>query len=158
DGTIRYNGTFHSTWLVEAQYGRHNEKQTYSGAGTTIPEILNQTVSPTALTGGFGYFENIDAHRDQFRADVTKFAGANTIKGGIDFQRPNTTISRFDGGGGQRIYLRTCSNATCRAASAAAGLNGLTYYRHRFYINDLAPGYDRATAATYQISNPLVSV
>ena len=50
DGIVRYNGTFRNTWLVEASVGRHNEKTTYGGAGITIPQPIDQTVSPNALT------------------------------------------------------------------------------------------------------------
>ena len=38
-----------------------------------------------------------------------------------------------------------------------ATTNGLPHYRHRFFVNDRASGYDRTNPATWQLANPLTS-
>jgi hypothetical protein len=145
DGVVRYDGVFHTTWIAQAQYGRHNENQTYGGLGTTIPLSIDSRVSPNPLSGGFGFYQNLDLHRDELRADVTKYQGRHTFKGGVDYEHVVSDINSFNGGGGQRIYNFMTS----------AGVN---YFRHRYYVNDRAPGYVRSDPTTWQIAVPLTSV
>ena len=52
---------------------------------------------------------------------------------------------RFQGGAGQRIY---------KLRSAAAGT---IYYRHRYYVDDRAPGFDRGDPSTWKIAVPLIA-
>ena len=144
DGIVRYDGTFANTWLVEATYGRHNEKTNIGGLGTTMAQGQDQTQTVVALSGGFGFYQNTVLHRDEAKLDLTKFAAGHTLKTGIDFEHLDSTVNSFQGGLGQRIYKRKTSA-------------GVIYYRHRYYINDLAPGYLRSDPSTFQIANPLTS-
>src|SRR5215831_15706298 len=76
-----YNGVFLNNWLITGMAARHHELQTYSGEGTTIPAIIDQTVSPNLRTGGFAGFEDHNFKRDEYRGDLTRYLGAHTIKG-----------------------------------------------------------------------------
>jgi hypothetical protein len=144
DYAARYDGVFGSSFLVKALYGRHKEKDEFGGAGRNIPQLLNQTVSPTALSGGFGFFQDQEFTRDVYKLDLTKFVGNHEFKVGGDHEEVKTTSLNYQGGAGQRIYwLR-------------GGTRG-TYYRHRYYVNDLAAGFDRSNPATWQIVLPQVS-
>ena len=51
------------------------------------------------------------------------------------------------GGAGQTIYV----------LPGNAGSGGAIYYRHRYYVNDLASGYNRSDPSTWQIAAPQVS-
>jgi hypothetical protein len=144
DYAVRYDGVFGSSFLVKALYGRHQESDKFGGAGRSIAQLLNQTVSPTALSGGFGFFQDQEFSRDVYKLDLTKFVGSHEFKLGGDYEKVNTTSENYQGGAGQRIYL------------LRGGPQG-TYYRHRYYIDDLAPGFSRANPATWRIALPQVS-
>ncbi len=144
DGSLTYNGVFANTWLAEASYGRHNEKTIYSGAGTQTPLMIDATQSPNGLSGGFGYYQDQNPRRDEAKASLTKYLGHMTIKGGIDFEKKSSPVGTHNGGDGQRIYK-------------FAAADGTIYYRHRYYVNDLAPGYVRSDPSTWVIANPLSS-
>jgi len=140
----RYEGVLGNNWFVQAQYGRHPEKATYEGPGTTIPRVQDNTVpTPFPVTGGFGFFQNQDFKRDEVRADLTKYMGGHTLKGGVDWERVDALVNSFQGGAGQRIYKFSTG--------------GVVYYRHRYYVNDRAPGFVRTDPTTWQIANPLTS-
>lgn len=139
----RYDGVFGNSWLVKAIYGRHNESSTYEGAGTTLPLAIDATVVPNALSGGFGFYQNQTFSRDEIKADLTKYLGSHTLKGGIDYENIDTANNSFQGGAGQRIYKFVRS--------------GVTYYRHRYYVDDRAAGYVRSDSSTWKIANPLTA-
>lgn len=144
DPVVTYEGTFGPTFNVRAIAGRHNEKLEYSGAGKLIPASRDDTVSPIIRTGGFaGYFQDSTFSRDQYRVDLTKFLGPHEIKGGVDWELQDSSIDRYQGGGGFINYKLTSA--------------GRVYYRHRFYVNDRAPGYDPDDPTTYQPLIPLTS-
>ena len=138
---------FGSSWLLKAQVSRHHELQTYGGAGSTTPLLVDQTQSPNLRTGGFGFFENQDFKRDEYRADLTRYLGGHTIKGGFDYLRVDSLDNRFSGGGGQSIN---------RLSSLPNGA-GTIYYRHRYYVNDQVAGFSRTDPTTWQIALPLSS-
>jgi hypothetical protein len=138
-----YNGVFANNWLITGLAARHHELQTYSGEGTTIPAIIDQTVSPNLRTGGFAGFENHNFKRDEYRGDVTRYQGAHTIKGGFGATRLDSRVDRYSGGAGQQVNILQSG--------------GVLFYRHRYYVNDLAPGFDRSDPSTWQIALPLTS-
>ncbi len=143
DGIVRYDGVFRNTWLLEAIYGRHNENNTYSGLGTTQPALIDATVSPNSLSGGFGFYQDSDLARDDVRAELTKYLGRHTLKGGVDFEHVDALVRSHQGGAGQRVYQFTA--------------DGVDFYRHRYYVNDLAPGFNRDDSASWVIIDPLQS-
>ncbi len=142
DYFARYNGVFGSTFLVDAEGGRHNEQSSQSGPGTAIPGTIDLTVSPNVRSGGFGFFSKEKYNRTVGKIDISKFLANHDIKIGGDFEDLKANIQSWQGGAGQRIYKLV--------------KNGVIYYRHRYYINDLAPGFDRTMPSTWVIAAPLV--
>ncbi len=140
----KYDGIFHRNYLVSAIASRHSEKEENFGLGRDITNFIDATVNPNALSGGFGFFQDQEFHRDEYKADLSTFFGPHSVKAGIDYEHITAVNSNFNGGAGQRLY-------TLRTAS------GTIYYRHRFYINDRAPGYDRGNPSTWQFALPLTS-
>ena len=138
-----YDGVFGNSWLLKAQASRHHELQTYGGDGANTPLLLDQTVNPNLRTGGFGGFSNQDFKRDDYRADLTRYLGGHTIKGGLDYMKIDTLDNRFSGGGGQIIY-KLISGSTI-------------YYRHRYFVNDQIAGFSRTDPSTWKIALPLSS-
>ena len=134
-----------NSWLLKAQASRHHELQTYGGAGSSTPLLLDQTVSPNLRTGGFGGHENQDFKRDDYRADLTRYLGAHTVKGGFDYLRVDSLDNRFSGGGGQIIYKLIQAST------------GIVYYRHRYFVNDQVAGFSRTDPTTWKIALPLSS-
>ena len=144
DPVVSYEGTFGSTFTLRAMAGRHKEKSTLSGPGKLIPAEFDQTVSPTIRTGGFGgYFQDSRFTRDQYRLDATKFLGNHEIKAGVDAELQDSSIDRYQGGGGIINYKLVSG--------------GTIFYRHRFYANDRAPGFVNGDASTYQPLIPLTT-
>ena len=144
DGVVRYDGVFGSSFLLRGTYGRHAEKNKIDGPGKTIPLSVDQTVNPSIRTGGFGgYFQDSDFSRDIYKVDATKFWASHEIKGGIDWEVEDSSIDRYQGGAGI-INTKLTSG-------------GVVYYRHRYYVNDRAPGFDRNVPATYQPLIPLTT-
>jgi outer membrane receptor for Fe3+-dicitrate len=143
DYVARYDGVLSNSFMVRAQYGRHKDKVIPGGSGRDIAQSINATVTPNALTGGFGFFSDENYTRDQARLDISKFLGSHEIKVGGDWQRINDDVLNYQGGAGQRIYELITS--------------GTIFYRHRYYVDDLAAGYDRSDPTTWQIALPQVS-
>jgi Carboxypeptidase regulatory-like domain/TonB dependent receptor-like, beta-barrel len=143
----RYNGVFGSTFLLAATIARHKEKDEFGGAGRDTAQIINNTVSPAATSGGFGFFQDQKFSRDVYKADATKYWAGHEIKGGADFEHIKAFNNNFNGGAGQRISI----------LSTGAGGTGTVYYRHRFYVNDRAAGFVRSDPTTWTIAVPLTS-
>ena len=139
----KYAGVFGSRFLLNGLIARHNESDTWSGAGRDIAQLIDQTVTPTATSGGFGFFQDQDFKRDVYKVDASSYLGAHDVKVGFDTEHVKAVNNNYNGGAGQRIYKLVTG--------------GVTYYRHRYYINDRAPGYDRSNGATWQIALPLTS-
>ena len=92
DYRVGYDGVFGNSWLLKGQFARHHELETYGGAGADTPLLLDQTVNPNLRTGGFGGFENHDFTRANYSADLTRYLGGHTVKGGFVY-----TQGRFAG-------------------------------------------------------------
>ncbi len=144
DYVAKYAGVFGSRFLLNGMYARHNESSTYKGPGRDVPQSIDATVTPNANSGGFGFFQDQDFSRDVYKADASSYLGSHDLKLGVDRERLRAVNNNYNGGAGQRIYkLRTST--------------GIIYYRHRYYVNDRASGYDRDIPATWQIALPLTS-
>ena len=89
------------------QAARHKEKEENFGARARHPALIDTTVKPNALTGGFGFFQDQKFTRDVLKADVTHFFGPHAIKAGIDYEHIQAVNNNFNGGAGQRIYKLT---------------------------------------------------
>jgi hypothetical protein len=143
DMVARYDGTYGNSFLVRAMYGHHQEKDNFSGAGKSIAQQIDQTVTPNATADGWGFFQDQVFKRDVVKVDLTKFAGAHEFKLGGDYELTNTNSENYQGGAGQRIYKRRTGSTI--------------YYRHRYYVDDLASGFDRNDPTSWQIAAPEIS-
>ncbi|MGA7616289.1 MAG: TonB-dependent receptor [Thermoanaerobaculia bacterium] len=153
DAIVRYNGIFGQSFLVNAAAGQHREKDNTSGPGANQPEYIDYTLGDTpVVTNGFGFYQDQKFKRDQYKFDVSKFLGPHELKAGIDYEDISAENNNFNGGAGQRIYI-FCSDGDPGSPECANS----QYYRHRFYVNDLAPGYVRSDPSTWQIAVPLTS-
>ena len=144
DYTGRYSGIFGTNFIAGAEVGRHVEKREFGGPGTQIPLLLDQTVSPNVRTGGFSFFANEKYTRTVYKADLSTFVGTNEIKFGGDFEDLKGTLANYQGGAGQLIYKLVTNT-------------GQVYYRHRFYVDDLAPGFVRTDSSTWHLAVPQVT-
>jgi hypothetical protein len=142
DALVRYDGVFGNTFLLRGIIGRHAEKTQFEGAGKLIPLSRDDTVSPIVRTGGFaGAFQDSDFSRMVYKLDATKFLGQHELKGGIDWEDQASSIDRYAAGGGMINYKLIS--------------RGTIYYRHRFFVDDQAPGYVEGDPTTFVPSIPL---
>jgi len=152
DASANYTGLFGSTFVINAMYGRHYERSKLSGPGSETAQLLDQTVSPNIRTGGFPGYQNEEYTRNYYAIKATKYWAGHEIKGGYDLEDNSSLIDRFSGGGGDLIY-KLVSNGSARDVLPA----GTVYYRHRYFLNDLAPGFDRSNSSTWVPAVPLTS-
>jgi hypothetical protein len=143
----KYEGVFGSRLFLQGLVARHNEKDNTTGTGRDMPQFIDQTVTPNALSGGFGFFQDQTFTRDVMKADVTTYLGPMAIKAGVDYEHIQAVNNNYNGGGGQRIFK----------VSTGAGGTGTVYYRHRFYLDDRVAGFDKTDVSTWKIAVPLTS-
>jgi len=136
----RYSGIFFTSFLVNAEAGHHHEDATTSGAGTLIPQLIDQTVSPNVVSGGFPFFDKNTYDRDIAKLGFTKFLSSHELKIGGDYEKMQADVQNYQGGAGQRIYKR------------AGGI-----YRHRFYVDDLDPNFKLSDPTTWKIALPQIA-
>src|SRR5205814_4741219 len=101
----RYSGVFGTNWNVNAQLGRHKEKNTLGGEGATLPRTINNSVVPATTTGGFGFFQNQQFKRDTGKLDVSAFYGNHQLKFGGDEEK-QLAINANQFSGGDRLRIR----------------------------------------------------
>jgi outer membrane receptor for Fe3+-dicitrate len=144
DVAVRYDGVFGGKFLLRGLIGRHYEKTEIDGPGKLIPAQRDDTVSPIVRTGGFaGYFQDSTFSRVVYKFDATKFLGPHEIKGGVDWEDQASEIDRYQAGGGILNYKLVSG--------------GRIYYRHRFYVDDQAPGYVEGDFSTFGPLVPLTT-
>lgn len=148
DYVLRYDGIFGGSWVVEGTVGRHQEEDFTFGPGHDVPALLDNTVVPNATLNGFQFHQNQEFQRDVLRLNVGKYAGDHEIKFGGDLEMLDAYNESWNGGGGQRIYKFFVD-----PDDPSQGF----FYRHRFYVDDLAPGFDRDDPSTWSIAAPLIS-
>jgi hypothetical protein len=150
----RYNGVIGTSWVVEALAGHHEDQNEFSGAGVDIPRFIDRTGAlPFPEAGGFGPYENEENTRDVLKADVSKFIGSKfELKVGADQEDIGVVTDRFNGGAGQRIYI---FNPDTSGAGSDTEPGQPFVYRHRYYVDLAAPGFDRDDPATYVKGEPL---
>lgn len=139
----RYNAIFGTSFLVNAEGGRHHEDATISGEGKNIPQLRDQTVSPNVRTGGWAFFDDNTYDRDVYKLGFTKYLSSHELKLGGDYEDLKASVRNYQGGAGQLIYKLIRS--------------GVIYYRHRFYVADLRPGFSRTDPSTWVIEVPQVA-
>jgi hypothetical protein len=144
DAIARYSGVFGTSFVMNADVGKHREKSSIGGDGTGIPQLIDTTVQPNVLTGGFSFFANEKYTRDQAKANASYFLGTHEFKVGGEYYNVKGELQNFQGGAGMRIYK-------------LAAKDGTIYYRHRFYVDDTVPGFDRTNSSTWGLAIPQVT-
>lgn len=146
----RYSGVFGSNWNLNAEAGRHQEKQTYGGAGASLPLLSDRSQVPNVLSGGFGFYTNHDYKRTTYKADVSAFYGSHEIKFGGDHENQPATNENFLSGGAwiRKQCLDALVGGKCPDPTRV-------YYIHEVYLNDLSPTFKRGDSSTWS-SNILV--
>lgn len=153
DAVLRYSGVF-SDWLVNAVAGTHHEEGYISGAGKNMAHYIDQTVEPgrpLPVSGGFGFHQDNEFDRDTVKLDVTRYFGRHELKVGGDREMLSAYNESWNGGGGQRIYIR--KHESLITPENPTGI----YYRHRYYIDDTVAGFDPDDSSTWVINTPLTS-
>ncbi|MCP4201441.1 MAG: TonB-dependent receptor [bacterium] len=140
----RWDGVFGSSLVAEAAFGTHNEEDKISGPGKSIVHIIDQSVSGSPTSGGFGFHQDTEFERDVLKLNVSKFLGDHEFKLGADEETVSAVNANWNGGAGQRIYIRPLRTDQ-------------QHYRHRFYVDDEAPGFDADDPSTWTLLAPLVS-
>ena len=143
DMVAKYSGVFGSRFLLSGMAARHNESDTFAGPGRDIAQLIDQTVTPTTTSGGFGFFQDQEFKRDVYKVDASSYFGSHDLKFGADTEHIQAVNNNYNGGAGQRIYRLVTG--------------GQIYYRHRYFVNDRAGGFDRNVPSTWQIALPLTS-
>lgn len=151
DGILRYSGVFGTSWLVTGTAGTHHEESFISGPGKSMAHYIDQTQSTLPTSGGFGFHQDQEFDRDVIKADLTRYLGRHELKIGGDREKLSAFNANWNGGAGQRIYIRRSDDLV--TATNPSGI----YYRHRYYIDDQAPGFDPDDPATWVINTPLES-
>lgn len=142
----RWDGVFGSSWIAEAAFGTHSEEDKIGGPGKSIVHVIDQTTSGSPTSGGFGFHQDQEFDRDVIKASVSKFLGDHEFKIGADEEVVSAVNANWNGGAGQRIYIRP-----------RFGPNGEQEYRHRFYVDVDAPGFSADDPTTWSLLAPLVS-
>lgn len=154
DAILRYSGVYGQDWLANATAGTHHEETFITGPGKSMANYIDQTVEagrPQPVSGGFGFHQDQEFDRDIVKLDVTRYLGRHELKVGADREMLSAYNENWNGGAGQRIYIRQNDNLI--SATNPGGI----YYRHRYYINDQAPGFDPDDPTTWVINTPLTS-
>jgi outer membrane receptor protein involved in Fe transport len=151
DGILRYSGVFGTNWLVSATAGTHHEETLITGPGKSIPHYIDQRVSTLPTSGGFGFHQDQEFDRDVLKFDVTRYLGRHELKVGADQEQLSAYNASWNGGAGQRIYIRQHDSLI-----TAANPTGI-YYRHRYYVDDTVAGFDGQDPSTWVINTPLES-
>ncbi len=142
----RYDGVFGGSWVVEAAFGTHEEEDKIDGPGKSIPHIIDNTQAGSPTSGGFGFHQDQEFERDIYKLNFSKFLGKHEFKVGGDSEDLQAVNANWNGGAGQRIYIRP-----------RFGPNGEQEYRHRYYVDDSVPGFDINDPSTWVPAVPLVS-
>ncbi len=85
---VRYTGTFGSNWLVEANLGRHEQKNDLAPAtsvGRNVPRQIDETFG-AFQHGGFQRFQNDKATRDSYAVKSTNYLGNHELRYGLDVE------------------------------------------------------------------------
>jgi hypothetical protein len=154
DAILRYSGVFGTAWLVNGTAGTHHEETYINGPGKSLAHYIDQTVAagkPIPVSGGFGFHQDQEFDRDVVKLDITRYLGRHELKVGADQEMLSAYNASWNGGAGQRIYIRRSS----RAASPT-NPDGI-YYRHRYYVDDRAAGFDADDPSTWVLNVPLES-
>jgi len=83
--TVRYNGVFRNNFLLEGNFARalNTLEETPSA---NLWRITNQTVTPTQVTGGLGFYEAQNRSLNyQYSAKATNVVGNHQLRYGVEY-------------------------------------------------------------------------
>lgn len=143
DYVARYDGVFGGRVVLEALAGKHQEEDRITGDGKDSPQFSDNTVVPVALSNGFGFHQDQEFERDVYKADLSAFFGQHEFKVGGDIEDVSGVNDNWNGGAGQRIFNFE--------------VDGVDWYRHRYYVDDLAPGFNPDLPETWVLLAPQTS-
>ncbi|MDL2717870.1 MAG: TonB-dependent receptor [Acidobacteriota bacterium] len=108
DFSLKYDGIFSTNFLVQAQYGFHQDKaaETSPYSGSLYREQQQAGFTDEALPGsGPSILRNELYRRHVYKATGTFFAGSHEVKGGVDWEHLSSDFSESYGGN-DRVRLR----------------------------------------------------
>jgi len=114
DYSLKYDGIFGTNFLVQAQYGFHQDKagETSPFSSTLYREQSQAGFTTEALPGaGPVILRDETYRRNIYKASGTFFMGTHEIKGGIDWEHLNSDFSETYGGN-DRLTLRLNATGT----------------------------------------------
>jgi hypothetical protein len=100
DYALRYEGAFRSQWVLSAQAARHRESNsvgpaTADGANVQFRDFANDSYQP----GGFGLIQNKEFDRKHYGGSAMRAWLGHEIKGGIEYETEDATVTKFNSGG-----------------------------------------------------------
>jgi outer membrane receptor protein involved in Fe transport len=161
----RYSGVFGTNWNVNAQLGRHKEKNLFTGPGATTSQLRDNTQNPAIRSGGVGLFQNQEFKRDTGKLDISSFWGNHQIKFGGDQENQLASfINTYAGGATLRKQcggIRNSNNVPisvsavnnqCAASGVKSGVawsQGFVYYIHEGYVNTHSTTLNQSDPTTF---------
>ncbi|MFY9552107.1 MAG: TonB-dependent receptor [Thermoanaerobaculia bacterium] len=102
DWVGRYNGLFGTSWVATAQFALHQERNsvapaTAEGQGIEYIDSRNNNVQ----SGGFGLIQNKNFKRYFYGGSITKYLSNHEIKGGLEYETQDATVTKRMSGGQQ---------------------------------------------------------
>ncbi len=152
DWAGRINQLFGSFGILTAQYSYHKDRFETKPDGLDVAQVVDQTTSPSTVTGGFGQVFgptiNNASKRDAVLGNFTGYVGNNEFKLGSDYQKDDTFGATYYTGS-QQLRIHPCgvgANA-CDLTQAPfytnpKGVREQVYYEHRLFTanaTDLTP-------------------
>ena len=91
--TVRYNGVLGNAWLLEATFARALSRL------SEVPSVnewrvIDTTVTPSAVSGGIGLFEDNRSINYQYAVKSTNVVGAHQVRYGVEYD--NVDYSQFN--------------------------------------------------------------
>jgi hypothetical protein len=99
DWAARYSGIFGDSWVANAQFALHQERNsvgpgTPEGEGIQYIDSRNNNIQ----SGGFGMIQNKKFKRYLYGGALSKYFGGHEIKGGIEYETQNADVVKFNSG------------------------------------------------------------
>jgi hypothetical protein len=166
DFVVNYDGIFSSSLIGNVRIAQHNEESTTSGAGRNLPVFIDQTNplgdgtvvfgwAGTPNSSGFGFLQDQEFDRKQYRADLTLFvedlAGQHEFKGGYEYEEIGVVNSNYNTGG-SRVRRNLCSTNPQNVAFCPGGGDNGYYYAHEIYLSEQK---DAFSVTASDVVNPL---
>jgi hypothetical protein len=83
--TVRYNGVLKANWLLEGVFARALNRIVETPSVNT-PRVTDQTVTPTAISGGIGFFEQGNRSVNwQYAVKSTNIVRSHEFKYGVEY-------------------------------------------------------------------------